>query len=93
MIDFLLGAVLIGLLVRGWMRGLVREVIGLAVIVVGIFLAFRLSTPAGAVVSGLAGTSADVSRFIGGIAVFLIISVGGAIVSTSSTRGSGSSPG
>ena len=81
MIDFLLGAIFIGLLVRGWMRGLVREVIGLAVIVVGIFLAFRLSEPAGSLVAAMAGTSADVSRYIGGVAVFLLISVGGAVIS------------
>ena len=77
MTDFLLAAAFIGLLIRGWMRGLVRELVGLAVIVGGIFLAFRLSAPAGAVVSAMTGTGADVSRFIGGIVVFLLISVAG----------------
>ncbi len=87
MIDFLLGGVLIALFVRGWMRGLVRELIGLAVIVVGIFLAFRLSGPAGGLVEDMTGTGADVSRFIGGVAVFLLISVGGAAVSFVLHRG------
>ena len=87
MTDFLLAAAFIGLLIRGWMRGLVRELVGLAVIVVGIFLAFRLSAPAGAVVSAMTGTGADVSRFIGGIVVFLLISVAGAVVSYVANKG------
>lgn len=87
MIDFLLGGVLIALVVRGWMRGLVRELIGLGVIVAGIFLAFRFSGPAGSLVEDMAGTGADVSRFIGGVVVFLLISVGGAVVSFVVHRG------
>ncbi len=79
MIDFLLGAVIAALLVRGWVRGLVREAIGLAVVLVGTVLAFRLSSAAGAIVASMAGTSADVSRLIGGVAVFLLVSVGGAV--------------
>ena len=67
MVDWVLLAVFVLLAVRGWMRGLIREVIGLAVVIVGLFLAFRLSTPLGSVVESLAGTSADVSRLIAGI--------------------------
>ncbi len=81
MIDFVLGLGLAALIVRGWLRGLVREAIGLAVIVVGIFLAFRLAGPMGAVVSGMSGAGEDAARIAGGIIVFLLVSVGGAVAS------------
>lgn len=80
MVDWALLAIFALLAVRGWMRGLIREVIGLAVVVVGLFLAFRLSTPFGIVVESLAGTSADVSRLIAGIVIILAIGIGATIV-------------
>lgn len=87
MIDFVLGAVLVALFVRGWLRGFVREAIGLGVVVVGTILAFRLSTPVGGFVAGFAGTSPDVSRLIGGALVFLGISTAAAIVGVILHRG------
>ena len=53
MLDFVLGAILVALAVRGWMRGFAREAIGLAVILAGLVFAFRLSTPVGAVVEAV----------------------------------------
>ena len=87
MIDAFLGALLVALMVRGWLRGFVREIVALAVIVAGTLLAFRLSTAAGSIVSAMAGTSADTSRYIGGVAVFLLVSVGGAVLSYVAHRG------
>lgn len=80
MVDFILGALLVALFVRGWMRGFVREAVGLGVLVVGTILALRLSSPVGGVVAGMAGTSPDTSRVIGGIVVFLLVSVAAAVV-------------
>jgi uncharacterized membrane protein required for colicin V production len=80
-LDFVLGAILVALAVRGWMRGFAREAIGLAVILAGLVLAFRLSTPVGAVVEAMSGASPDVARLIGGVIVFLTISVGAAVIS------------
>jgi membrane protein required for colicin V production len=80
-IDFVLGVGLAALLIRGWLRGLVREAIGLGVIVAGTFLAFRFAGPMGAVVSGMSGAGEDASRIAGGIIVFLLVSVGGAVIS------------
>lgn len=80
MLDFVLGALFVALAVRGWLRGLVREVIGLGVVIVGLFLAFRLSTPLGQVVESMVGTSTDVSRLIAGIFLVVVISVGAGIV-------------
>jgi membrane protein required for colicin V production len=79
-VDWVLLVLFALLAVRGWMRGLIREVIGLAVVIAGLFLAFRLSTPLGVVVESLAGTSADVSRLIAGIFIVLVIAVAATIV-------------
>ena len=81
MIDFVLGVGLAALLIRGWMRGLVREAIGLGVIFAGTFFAFRLAGPMGAVVSAMSGAGDDASKIAGGIIVFVLISVGGAVLS------------
>ena len=93
MIDFVLGAGLAALLVRGWLRGLVREAIGFGVILVGTFLAFRLASPVGAIVSGMSGAGEDAARIAGGIIVFLVVSVGGAVVSWILHRGVRALPG
>ena len=75
MVDWLLLAIFALLAVRGWMRGLIREVIGLAVVIVGLFLAFRLSTPFGVVVESLAGTSAVVIILGLGIGATIVANV------------------
>jgi uncharacterized protein YkwD/uncharacterized membrane protein required for colicin V production len=80
-LDFLLGALLVALAVRGWWRGLLREAVSLGVIVVGLVVAFRLSTPLGNVIEGMAGVSPEVGRLAGGLAIYLAISVGAAVVS------------
>lgn len=81
MIDVLFGIGLTVVVIRGWMRGLVRQSIEIAVVLVGIFLGFRLSRAAGSVFSGLAGTSPTTSRIIGGIVVFTLVSVVAALAS------------
>ncbi len=81
MLDFVLGAILVALAVRGWLRGFAREAIGLAVILAGLVFAFRLSTPVGAVVEAMSGASPDIARLIGGVIVFLTISIGAAVIS------------
>ena len=82
MLDFLLGAVIVGLAIRGWWRGLLREAISLGVLVLGLILSFRLSTPVGNVVESLAGVSPEMGRLIAGVVIFLGISIGAAIVSS-----------
>ena len=85
--DFVLGALIVALAVRGWMRGFVRESISFAVLVVGLFVAFRLSTPGGTLIESLAGTSTDASRLAAGLVIFLLISASAAIVSSFLHRG------
>lgn len=76
MLDFLLGSFFVFLFLRGWARGFVKELMDLLGVIFGLAIAFRLSPAAGAVVSGVLGSSPTVSRVIGGLVLFAI--VGGA---------------
>lgn len=81
MLDVVLGGLLVVLGIRGWMRGLVKEVISLAVLVIGTVAAFRLSTPLGRVFADMSGASPDASRYVAGIVIFFVIAIAAAIVS------------
>jgi len=72
MIDFILGLALAGMLVRGWMRGFVREILDLVGLVLGIWLAFRLSAPFGDFLTDGFGVSPEVGRIGGGIVLFVL---------------------
>lgn len=76
MLDLLLLAVLGLLFARGWMRGLIREAVSLAVIIVGAFLALRLNGTVGGIIESLLGFSSSISRIVAGILIFLVISIG-----------------
>jgi membrane protein required for colicin V production len=81
MLDLILGGALVALGIRGWMRGLVKEVISLAVLVVGTVASFRLSTPLGRMFSAMSGASPDASRLVAGVIIFLGIAIAAAVVS------------
>ncbi len=81
MLDLTLGALLVGLGIRGWMRGLAKEIISLAVLVVGTIAAFRLSTPLGRVIANMSGVSPNASRYVAGIIIFLSIGIAAAVAS------------
>jgi len=75
MIDLLLGAGLGLLAVRGWVRGLVREALEVATLLLGTIAALRLSGPLGPVVARTAGVSAETARLVAGAGAFLALSV------------------
>ncbi len=81
MLDLVLGALLVGLAVRGWRRGLLREVISLTVLIVGTVAAFRLSTPLGAVFANMSGASPDAARWVAGAVIFFAVAIGAAVIS------------
>ena len=81
MLDLVLGAALVILAIYGWMQGLVRAVISLAVLVVGTVASFRLSGPLGEVVADMSGTSPDAARMVAGLGVFMLITIAAAILS------------
>jgi len=81
MLDLVLGALLVVLAIRGWMRGFVKEVISLGVLVLGTILAFRLSTPVGRIFADMSGASPDAARYVAGFAIFLTVAIGAALLS------------
>ncbi len=79
MIDFLLGIAFAALLVRGWMRGFVKELMDVAGLIIGIIFAFRLSDPAGRFFGSWTGLSDGPARIAGGVAVFLLVGIAAAV--------------
>lgn len=82
MIDFAVLALVVLMVVRGWMRGLVREAIDVGTLVIGAVLAFRLAPTAGRLLSELTNLDPGPSRVIGGTILFIAISVGAAMLSS-----------
>ncbi len=80
MLDLLLGFSLAFLLLRGWLRGFVREAMDLAGLVVGVLAAFRLGGPVGRVLADMSGVSEGVTRFAGGMIVFFAVGLGAAFL-------------
>jgi uncharacterized protein YkwD len=72
MIDFVLGLFLAGLLVRGWLRGLVRETLDLVALVVGLWVAFRLSGPLGEFLTERFAVAPEVATIGAGVALFIL---------------------
>lgn len=81
MLDLVLGALLVGLAIRGWSRGLVKEIISLAVLVIGTVAAFRLSTPLGRVFAAMSGASPDAARVVAGMFIFFGVALGAGLLS------------
>jgi uncharacterized protein YkwD len=75
MIDFILGLFLAGLLVRGWLRGFVREALDLVGLVVGLWVAFRLSRPLGVFLTDRFGVTPEAATIGAGIALLLLFGV------------------
>lgn len=80
MIDFVVLALVVLLVVRGWVRGLVREAIDVGTLVLGALLAFRLAPTAGRLLSDLTDLSPEPARVIGGVVLFITITVGATIL-------------
>lgn len=75
MLDVILGAYLAWLAVRGWVRGLVREALGLVGLILGTLLAFRLGGVVGDFLSRSFGWPPEASRIAGGIALFVLLGI------------------
>ena len=86
MTDFVLGAFFVALVVRGWVRGLVREALDVATLIVGAFIAFRFAVPVGGVVADVSGLSPEMARLVGGMVAFVAITIGAAFLSSAIHR-------
>jgi uncharacterized membrane protein required for colicin V production len=72
LIDFILGLALAAMLVRGWTRGFVRESLDLVGLILGVWIAFRLSQPFGDFLTATFDVSPELARIGGGIALFVL---------------------
>jgi uncharacterized protein YkwD len=75
MLDFILGLLLAGLLVRGWTRGFVREALDLVGLILGVWIAFRLSGPLGEFLTDRFGVAPEVAGVGAGILLFVLFGV------------------
>jgi len=80
MIDAVLVGLLLFLAVRGWYRGLVREALDLAGLVVGTVVAFRFGPLLGGVISSMAQVSTDTGRLVGGLILLVATGIGAAFL-------------
>lgn len=80
MLDFVLGLYVAGLAVRGWLRGFIRELMDLVGLIIGAFIAFRLSGPVGGFLTDRFGVSPEWGRIGAGIVLFVLFGVGMALV-------------
>jgi len=78
-LDIVLGVILIAAALTGLIKGLVREVIGLAVIIVGIFLAGHYH-PAVAKFVGRFISNPTVAGFLGFLFIFIVVLTAGGLV-------------
>jgi hypothetical protein len=79
-IDLIIALVLIGLAIRGWRRGFVREALDLVGLVLGVVLALRLSGPIGDFVTDRFGVRSEWARIGAGIGLFVLASIGLSLV-------------
>lgn len=75
MFDFIFGLILASLLIRGWVRGMVREVLNLVSLIAGLWIAFRLSRPFGDFLTESFGVTPEVARIGAGVALFVLFGV------------------
>lgn len=76
MTDFVLGLLLAGLLVRGWIRGFVREILDLVGLVAGLWVAVLLSRPLGEFLTDRFGVSPETATIGAGVILFILFGVG-----------------
>ncbi len=78
--DLIVAAIVAAFVIRGWMRGILREALEVAVLVVGVFLVFRLSPVLGSIIAGMANIPYEAARITGGVILFFVLVIGGAVV-------------
>ncbi len=79
--DWVVLGVAVVFVIRGWRRGLVREAIEVAVLVVGAVVVFRLAPVIGTILSGMANIPFEAARLAGGAVLFLVLVIGAALLS------------
>lgn len=73
MIDFVLGIYLAALAVRGWWRGMVRELVDLVGMILGVVVAFRLSGPFGDFITVRFDVAPELARLGAGLVLLIVV--------------------
>lgn len=76
MIDLVVGIAIAALLIRGWVRGLVREVLDLAGLVLGVIVAFRMSGPFGGFLAERFDLAPEMARLGAGFVLMIVVGSG-----------------
>lgn len=74
--DLLVIVLFVAFMARGWTRGLVRQAIDVAVLLVGSVIVFRMSPAVGSIVAGMANVPFEVGRVVAGVLIFVVLVVG-----------------
>lgn len=78
-LDVVLGILLVALVITGFVKGLIRELLGFVVVIAGIVLAARWYEPV-AVVCGKLVRNTAVANFLGFTLIFLAVFIAGAVL-------------
>lgn len=78
--DWIVLAIVGALVVRGWVRGAVREALDVALLLFGSLLVFRMAPAVGTVISGMANIPYEVARVVAGLLLFGVLVVGSILV-------------
>ena len=80
MLDLVLGVGLLFAVILGYRRGFLQGVVGLGVMVAAILVGYRTGPASSAFVGSWTGAGPTMSRWIGSVAVFLVILIGGSLM-------------
>jgi membrane protein required for colicin V production len=78
--DWAVVGLVVAFSVRGWFRGFVRELIDVAVLLVGAVLVFRLSPAVGTIISAMANLPYEAARIAAGVVMLAVLFVGATLV-------------
>ena len=78
--DWIVLALFVAFIARGWTRGFVRQAIDVGLLLLGSVVVFRLSPVIGSIVAGMANVPYEVGRVVAGVIVFVLLVVGSIVV-------------
>lgn len=78
--DWVILAIVTAFIAYGWARGLVRQAIDVAVLLLGTLVAFRLSPVLGSIIAGMANVPYEVARVVAGGTVYIGLVIGSVVL-------------
>lgn len=78
--DWVVVGAAIAFAVRGWFRGFIRELVDVAVLLVGAAVVFRLSAPVGTILAAMANIPYEAARIAAGIVMLFVLFIGATLI-------------